>query len=155
MFSSATDGTELWDVTPSCFVDLFLQNNFTQQPEAHGYFQVLRLTFKTLRLAVLAWIVCVWNFRDSWPTVERSASAPFPRLNHATVDCCGTPGISTWPAGWACILYKQRFGCHRAVKASTVIAAVSSNLVTKASQSLTQVLVFCLVNVWQWRKMVG
>lgn len=100
MFSSATDGTELWDVTPSCFVDVFLQNSFTHLPEAHGYVQVLHLTFKTLRLAVLAWIVCVWNFHDSWPTEERSASAPFPRLNHATVDCCGTPGIREHVACW-------------------------------------------------------
>ena len=60
---------------------------------------------------------------------------------------------STWPVG-VNSLQAAIWLPVRALQASTVVAAVCSNLVTKASQSITQLYFFCFMNVWQWRNLV-
>jgi hypothetical protein len=117
---------------------LFLyKNGCTNAPQCYvirALSLLLLLTFKMLRLALPYGLCARAPFPDDWPAEKRNVTTVFTPQWTAAEHRVLT---STWPVGVHSLQAAIWLPFH-AVQASTVVAAVCSNLVTKASQSITQ-----------------
>ena len=152
VFSRATNIPELWDMTPYCFVDVYPRTK-RHGVISHASYLHFKAFFSNLQNATLS-SACVDSIHvdPSWWLACRGAQYHWSRHSGLL-----RPTRSKYPRGLPrYILYEQRFGCHSAQYKPTLLLQLSLPISWQKllSHSITQLSVFCLMNVWQWRNFV-